>query len=316
VLPAIRFISFLATSPKLQKNRPRAIAVSLASITLVSLFLYTIPFPKRFLAPGIIEATSHLRVVNRSPGQVAEVLVKTGTRVEAGTPLIKMHNPELTHEKRLVLAQREEVLALLKQSVTLQGDNTRGLLEKRLTTLASKLEKISRQQQDLIVTAEQTGIWVSPNSHELSGLWLSRGADLGKIVAPEQFRFSAVVSQEEAANLFDNRVTGEIAIRLAGQSGSEVQVEQFNMIPFQQERLPSAALGWGSGGDIPVSGKDDKGLQTVEPFFQIYADLEQSNAAVLNHGHSGQIRFKLQSEPLLQQLLRKARQFLQKRYQT
>ncbi|MGD9065313.1 MAG: hypothetical protein PVI42_14405, partial [Desulfobacterales bacterium] len=60
----------------------------------------------------------------------------------------------------------------------------------------------------------------------------------------------------------------------------------------------------------------DQGLQTVEPFFQIYADLEPSRQVVLNHGHSGQIRFIQRSEPLLSQLARKVRQFFQKRYQT
>ncbi len=316
IRPAIRFISFLYSSPKLQKNRPRAVAVSLLSLTLLLLSLYGAPFPKSFLAPGIVEAKSYQRVVNSSAGQVAEVLMKTGSKVEIGAPLVALNNPELIHEKMSIVAQRAEVAALLQQSMALQGGNTREMLKKRLATLDSKLDKNLQQEQDLLVTAKRSGIWVSPNNHELKGLWLARGTELGKIVSPEQFRFTAVVSQDEAANLFNNKVTGDIAVRLTGQSNSEVQVPKFDMIPFQQERLPSAALGWASGGDIPISAEDEKGLLTVEPFFRIYADLEPSEEVVLNHGHSGLIRFKLESEPLLQQILRKARQFLQKRYQT
>jgi putative peptide zinc metalloprotease protein len=139
---------------------------------------------------------------------------------------------------------------------------------------------------------------------------------LGKIISPDSFRFSAVVSQAEAANLFSGSISGKMAIRLIGQGNTDLSATGYTVIPFQHERLPSAALGWYAGGDIPVSGKDDQGLQTVEPFFQIYADLEPSGEVVLNHGHSGQIRFSLQAEPLFSQLLRKARQFFQKRYQT
>jgi putative peptide zinc metalloprotease protein len=139
---------------------------------------------------------------------------------------------------------------------------------------------------------------------------------LGKIIAPDRFSFSAVVSQEEASNLFSGKISGQIAVRLSGQGNTDLSVTGYKVIPFQHERLPSAALGWRSGGDIPVSDEDDQGLQTVEPFFRIYADLEPSRLAVLNHGHSGQIRFSLKAEPLLNQLLRKVRQFIQRRYQT
>ncbi len=316
ILPTFRFLFFLSSSPKLNRNRPRAIAVSLLFLALVMVFLSTAPLPHRFRAPGIIESTTDLRVTNRTPGQVVKILAANGTRVQPGAPLIQLVNPEQEIETRSVLAQKEEVLALLQQSVTLQGDGTRKMLQKRLSTLDSKLGKLKQQQEDLLVTAEQSGIWVSPSSHELHGLWLSRGKELGKIISPERFRFTAVVSQEEAANLFNGNATGEVAVRLTGQGGTDLPVSDFTMIPFQQEQLPSAALGWSAGGDIPISGKDEHGLQTLEPFFRIYADLLPTAPAVLNHGHSGQIRFRLQSEPLLQQLLRKARQFMQKRYQT
>ena len=178
------------------------------------------------------------------------------------------------------------------------------------------MDKAKKQQQELLVRSGQDGVWVAPDLHELMGVWLPRGAVLGKIISPDTFRFSAVVSQEEASNLFSGSISGQIAVRLNGQASMELAVAEYDVIPFQHERLPSAALGWGAGGDIPVSGKDDLGLLTVEPFFQIYADLERSRQVVINHGQSGQIRFSLKAEPLLKRLLRKAQQFIQKRYQT
>ncbi len=315
-VPLFKLISYLFSSPELTQYRSRAVTVSLGLLVLCLTVLGTAPVPKHFRAPGIVEASTHLRVTNHSAGQVAELLIENGAAVQAGAPLLQLRNPEIDFDIRSVLAQQAEAKALLQQSFTLQGDNTREMLQKRLATLESKLNKLKKEQENLLVTAEKPGIWVAPQSHELRGLWLKRGTELGKIVSPQQFRFTAVVSQEEAANLFNGKATGEIDVRLAGQAGVDLPVEQFTMIPFEQERLPSAALGWSAGGDIPVSGEDDQGVKTLEPYFRIYADLAAPDAATLNHGHSGQIRFKLQSESLLKQLSHKARQFLQKRYQT
>jgi len=316
VVPAVRFVNYLISSPKLAKTRTRAIAVSLTAGGIILFVLGAIPFQNSFRAPGILEATNYLQVASSTSGQLTEILADNGSRVQDGTPLIQLVNPELDIEIALVSAQRKEVEALLHKSAVIDADRAREVLVKRLTALDGKLRKTEKQRQELLVRAEQAGIWITPATHELRGVWLPRGAALGKIISPESFSFSAVVSQEEASNLFSGKISGQIAVRLIGQGNTDLSVTGYKVIPFQHERLPSAALGWRSGGDIPVSDKDDQGLQTVEPFFRIYADLEPSRRAVLNHGHSGQIRFSLKAEPLLNQLLRKARQFIQRRYQT
>ncbi len=316
VVPAVRFVNYLFSSPKLARTRTRAIAVSIAVVSAIIFVLGTIPFHNSFRAPGILEAEKYLEVVSDTSGQLHEILTENGSWVEPGTPLIQLVNPELDIELALVSAQRKELMALLDQSSVFDADRAREVLVKRLATLDRKFRKTEMQRQALLVKAEQSGIWVAPVAQELKGVWLARGTELGKIISAERFRFSAVVSQEEAANLFSGNISGEMAVRLVGQANIELPVTGYKVIPFQHEQLPSAVLGWGAGGDIPVSGKDDQGLQTLEPFFQIYADLEPSRQAILNHGHSGQIRFVQQAEPLLNRLLRKARQFFQKRYQT
>ena len=107
----------------------------------------------------------------------------------------------------------------------------------------------------------------------------------------------------------------KIEVRLFGQAGIKLNVDEYQIIPFQHERLPSAALGWLGGGEVPVSVRDETGLQTSEPFFQIYARTKFDKIAALYHGRSGKLRFTLSPEPLLVQWIRKFRQLLQKRYQ-
>ena len=137
---------------------------------------------------------------------------------------------------------------------------------------------------------------------------------VGEIVNPESFRFSAVVTQDEASNLFVDQIS-KAEVRLYGQGGNNIEVTSFQIIPFQHERLPSPALGWLGGGEVAVSMKDDSGLKTAEPFFQIYANMLFNPEVLYLHGRSGKLRFTLQPRPLLFQWGRKLRQLLQKRYQ-
>ena len=145
------------------------------------------------------------------------------------------------------------------------------------------------------------------------GTWLSRGSEIGVIVNNDAFRFSAVVSQEEASNLFEGSLK-KAEVRLFGQAGVNLDVRDYEIIPFQHEKLPSAALGWRAGGEVPVSMADESGLAAAEPFFQIYANLVPLTEVALFHGRSGKIRLSLHPEPLLKQWVRKLRQLLQKRY--
>jgi putative peptide zinc metalloprotease protein len=323
VVPAIKFAGYLASSPKLAKTRARAIGVSLFSVGIIILIIGAIPFQNSFCAPGVLEAKTFLKVVNNTPGRLVEILTGNGSYVKEGTPLIQLVNPDLDVEITLVTAQQKEVEALIKQSAVLDEGRARDVLEKRLATLDSRLRKTNNQQQELLVRADKPGVWVAPDIRELKGVWLNRGTELGKIISPEQFRFSAVVSQEEASNLFKGKISGKNMVRLTGQGHIDLPVTGTTVIPFQHELLPSAALGWGAGGDIPVSGEDEHGLLAVEPFFHIYADIRANREvdsdpyrqAVLYHGHSGKIRFNLQAESLFHRMARKVRQFFQKRYQ-
>jgi putative peptide zinc metalloprotease protein len=79
-VPVGKFIYYLATSPKLERNRPRAVAVSLALLTLIVGVLQFVPFPSHFRAPGVTQATQWTRVINEAPGEVIEILAPPGGR--------------------------------------------------------------------------------------------------------------------------------------------------------------------------------------------------------------------------------------------
>jgi putative peptide zinc metalloprotease protein len=288
------------------------VAVSVCFFVSLTALLAIVPFPNRFRAPGVLEAVNYARIVNDAPGYLNTVLVASGRQVQAGTPLIELSDRELELEIVAVEAQREESVAMYRKALRHEKADLEPI-RKRLETIDGKLQDLRKQQADLVTRARQAGIWVAPDIQDMVGSWLSRGSAIGTIVDPAAFRFSAVVSQDEAAELFGGRIQ-KAEVRLYGQAGQNLATTNLLFIPFQQEKLPSAALGWLGGGEVPVAVTDETGLQAVEPFFQIYATLKSGSQAALLHGRSGKLRFTLNSKPLLLQWGHKLRQLLQKRY--
>ena len=147
------------------------------------------------------------------------------------------------------------------------------------------------------------------------GSWLERGSNLGLLINPATFHFVATVREEDVNELFDRDIRGS-DVRLYGQAGTDLVATNLKVVPGGQQTLPSAALGWAAGGEVPVANDDNaQGNKTVEPFFEVRSDLAAHSGVVLLDGRSGRIRFQLEPEPLLPRWLRELWQLLQKRYE-
>src|SRR5690606_31112749 len=159
----------------------------------------------------------------------------------------------------------------------------------------------------------RAGVWVAPHHEEWQGGWVDRGAALGEVINRDAFRFSAVVSQAEAAALFSHGIRGT-QVRLKGEAGRVIHASIDRIVPGQQDELPSAALGWRGGGEVAVQSGDPTGLRSAEPFFQVVANLDAAPGVFMAHHRSGEIRFELPNQPLLSQWWRRVRQLVQQRY--
>ena len=134
-------------------------------------------------------------------------------------------------------------------------------------------------------------------------------------LAAQGFQFVAVVSQESARELFASPV-GEINLRVLGQADRLIEVERVVLLPYQLDRLPSAALGWLGGGDLAVSNQDAKGEKAAEELFEVRLTLKPDSAAdvVLAHGMRGLLRLTLPPRSLYDRIDESLRQLVQKRY--
>jgi putative peptide zinc metalloprotease protein len=311
--PLVRLIRYLGASPRLDRVRPRAIAVVVGLALLVIAPFGFIPFPNTFTAFGIIQAVDRARVVTESAGRLEKVLADVRQPVRAGDVLLELANPELGHAMEATQAALAEVDARLRQTLTGQIAN-RQPLEARRAVLADQLARLEQQLADLRVTARLDGLWSAPGIQELVGRWLPRGSPLGLVLNPAHFEFVAVVQQADADRLFRTELASA-QIRLHGQTADSIDVEQLRIVPGDSRTLPTPILGWLGGGDIPTEKEDREGRRTAEPFFEVRASLPSSGPVKLADGQSGRMRFRLPPQPILQQGWRRLRQLLQQRYQ-
>ena len=314
VVPAVRFVKYLAANPRLDRVRPRAIAVTVGIAAVLIILLAVVPFPYSFRAPGIVIATQRTQIANETAGEVAELLVPSGSVVKRGQPLLRLKNSELSLQLADARAHLDEINARLLQAMNKDSADITPLTSLR-DAVGDVLKKLSEDSKNLTVRARHDGVWVAPGVEDYIGRWLPRGEGLGLLANPAAFEFAATVREEDVNALFAKKIYGA-KVRLNGDAGRKIPVAHWRVIPGGQHVLPSAALGWSAGGEVPVAMDDNsQGNKSAEPFFKVLGDLDPASGVALLDGRSGKISFKLAPQPLLPRWTRSLWQLLQKRYQ-
>ena len=312
VVPIYKLIVYLASSPRLDRTRFRAISVVLGFILFLVLILDIIPFPNHFRSPGVLQAEKFSVVVPEVSGRVEEILSPNGSLVQAGQPLFRMSNRELALQLAAARAQLRQTEAMQRRALQEATADLKPL-EDRAEATRKLVTRLMEMERLLVVRAAHEGLWIAPEIDDTLGSWMQRGMSVGQIVDASRFYFSAIVSQNEASRLFSKEISNS-EVKLFGEAEETLAVADSKVIPAEQRNLPSAAVGWAGGGEVAVDMSEGSGRRTTEPFFEVRAFVQPGEAVTLVHGRGGRIRFDLPSEPLLRQWVRKFRQLLQRRY--
>ena len=291
-------------------QRAGAAALVLLVLTLV------VPVPDRRVLDGVVEARRNTPIFTESGGIVLRVAVLHGQQVQAGELLVELENPELATELSGVEAQRAQALAQEAKALTEGGIDLLPIRE-RLDALDAAKTAVMRQTVALTIRAPHAGIWVDSETAYKLANWVSRGAELGRVVDDTSHVFLGVIRQEAAAVLYDLQVAGT-GVRIEGERDVQHNVGRVSLVPHSQKTLPSAVLSPLAGGEVPVAASDSSGRQAVEPFFMFRAEMQLDTlrgiAAPLRHGRAGWVRIRLPPRPLAVQAWRSANQYFQRRY--
>ncbi len=302
------------SGPALQRGRARAVAGIGALALVVYAAVALVPLPHAVRMNGVLEAHRSEQLFVQTAGTVADLAVHHGQRLKAGALIARLDNPELRYALRTTELQLAETEAMQRHAL-LTSPAEVAPLQSRLDALRERQVELKAMIDRLVVRATQDGEWVAPMLHERRGAWLERGQAMGELVDRSHFRFSAVLPQSQAAELFGlHQASGEV--RLLSDRGHSLAVQQVRVVPYQRERLVSPALGFSGGGEVAVRPDDSSGTLATEPFFEIQAEVpdEALTRTVAYHGMSGVLRVPVAPRPLAERGRAALQQLLQQRY--
>ncbi|MGM0519746.1 MAG: site-2 protease family protein [Campylobacterota bacterium] len=312
--PIYSAIKYLLNDNELITKRARAIITSSFFVFFVILLFGIIPFDDSIKANGIVQAKNSIKVYSFNDGYLDKVFVEDVQRVKKGDRLILLENRELDFEieqtKAMILETKAMRLKANQQNIA----NLKPL-NARLELLEEKLDFLDYKKEKLLVESSHNGLFISNDILKTKNRLLKRRELVGEIIDDEYFEFVAVVPQEKVSVLFNDKLFNS-QIKLNGIASKTIEVENINIIPHEQYKLPSAALGMLGGGDIAIQEDDTHGVNTKESFFKVIALIKNSNNnPLLYEDRTGVLRIETTKKTLIQQTIRFVRQLLQKRYQ-
>ncbi|MCK5113784.1 MAG: hypothetical protein KAR11_03370 [Phycisphaerae bacterium] len=314
ILPLWKFVKYLAISHELTRNRPWAIASTLVFFGVISAFVGLYQWPDRFVAEGIVESVNREIYHAGTDGFLMEIS-PTNEKVDKGYQLYVLSNPDRQSEAGQLQDQLDELEARRKLAQRDKKFVEAKMYASQIDALGKKLQRIKSELARQVGRADFTGLWVAPRMNFQIGRWIKRGDPLGMLTDPQRRRFRVVVGQDEAARLYtDRNIKVEFYLQnrtdLPGGTG---RIEK--IIPAGQSDLPSASLGFSSGGNLAIDPSEKSGRKTLEKFFEVWIEPNTPLPSELYHSQQKiVVRFELSSKPLGQQWFRGIHQMFRKRF--
>lgn len=309
VVPAYKGTKFLVSSPMLREKRPRALALTTVSVTIVALALFVLPFPCWTRAEGVVWVPEDSLLRAGTSCFVSRVAATPGARVARGDVLVECRDPFIAANVRVLEAQLEEMRARYDAARTEDPVQAQVMMEEIRDT-ESGLARAQERFSELELRSPTDGVLFLPDAQDLPDIYLKQGDLIGYVIDVDRPTIRVVVPQSRV-DLVRQRARG-VAVRLAHDLHAARPALVKREVPGGLERLPSTVLGRGGGGEIPIDPMVQGGTTTFEKTFQFDVELTEPLEEMLVGGRA-YVRFEHGTEPVAFQIYRSVRQLLLRR---
>jgi putative peptide zinc metalloprotease protein len=303
VMPVVRMVRHLVSSPRLHANRSRAVGVSVGLAAAVLGFLLFVPTPYHTFAQGVVWLPEESLVRAHSKGFLVEFLAQPGTIVAKGDPLVRCTDPQLVSDMGIAEAKVAQWTAIYKnQLVTdrLKAQITRDTLVAERANLALTQQRV----RDLTMRAQIGGTFLVPQMGDQEGRFLREGDLLGYVIGSALPIARVVVPQDAIDRV--RAAADEAEVKLIDQPGTTLTGHVIRAVPSADEMLPSKALAVDGGGDIATDPREQRGPKAMQRMFQFDVQLD-TDPHFTQFGQRVYVRFAHESEPLFVQWFRGVR---------
>ena len=310
VLPVGKGLSYVLSSPELQRTRTRARLLTFGGLALLLLGVFCVPLPLRTHAEGVVWVPENAEVRAAADGFVEHLFVRPDAPVGAGELLLTTEEPGL-------IAELEQSQARVRQFAVqyaslMFDDRTQAVairqdLEREQVVLTRAEEKLD----SLLVLAALPGQIKLVRAEDLPGRYVHKGELLGHIVAGPPRLLRVVVGQDDIALVREQRTVVEV--KIADRLEHTYRAQVLREVPGGYDQLPSKALSLDGGGPHGTDPRDPNGLKSLQRLFQFDLELPPEVGA-LQIGTRVYVRFHHQAEPLAEQWGRRLRQLFLSRF--
>ena len=310
VLPPLKGLYFMLTSPRIRSVRARAFTVTALIVATVVVLIGFVPVPYRTGAEGVVWIPEEAIVRAGTDGFIDRVVVSSGTRVEAETSLITLTNRPLSAYEQVSSAYVKEVEA--RRIAYLDSDPVKASITRdELEQARNRLARARSELADLTVRSKVAGTFIVPVPEDLPSRFVRKGELLGYIVEGDRLTIRTVVSQT-IIDLVRNRIEGA-EVRLSENLAPVIPASIKRLVPGASVDLPARQLGTSGGGKIATDPTDGQGVKALQKMFQI--DLEiPAGPDPLKLGGRAYVRFNHGWEPLAVQWYFQIRQIFLSRF--
>ena len=300
VMPVVRMVRHLLSSPRLHANRSRAIGVSLGLVAAVLGFLLFVPTPYHTFAQGVVWLPEESLVRARSKGFLVEFLQQPGVSVAQGDPLARCTDPQLLSDLGVAEAKVAQWTAIYNDQLV--TDRLKAAIT--LDTLGAEranLASIQQRVRDLMVRARTDGTFLVPQMGDQEGRFLREGDLLGYVVGPALPIVRVVVPQDAIDRV--RVAANQVKVKLIDQPAITWTGHIVRAVPSADEMLPSKALAVDGGGDIATDPREQRGPKAMQRMFQFDVQLD-ADPHFTQFGQRVYVRFAHENEPLFVQWYR------------
>ncbi|MBR0874891.1 PqqD family peptide modification chaperone [Bradyrhizobium tropiciagri] len=306
VRPIGKALWFVLASPRLQRNRARAVGTTCAALLATTLVLFWVPVPSYTTTEGVVWLPENAIVRAGADGFVRALTIAPGSSVTSGDTLVESEDPALATGVEILRARVTELEAKLASerfTDRVRAEITTTELEQARAELATAADRADR----LIVRSRSNGTFAVMKAEDLAGRYLREGQQIGYVLATGSCIVRATISQADI-DLVRHRLR-RASVFLAERLDAPVPAEIVREVPAGRDDLPSKALGSGGGGPVAVNPSDPHGTKTLQRVFQVDIALP-GDAAASAFGSRAYVRFDYDWEPAGRQILRRLQQLL------
>ena len=306
IMPIVRGTRYLVASPRLQAQRTRAIAITSCSVVSCILFISLVPVSTNTNAEGVVGSVEQTVLYAQTNGFVEELLVPPHAMVSSGQPLIRLVNPELsTSIVRLV--ERRKELNIRRLNALWTERTSAASYSSDMDVIDDELIVLEELKRSLIVRSEVAGEFVPIQSSKLLGRYVQQGQLLAHVVTDDVRVVTAVVTQEEVGRIRSG--ISSAFIRLSENPLRNLLAQNVRETPGGDFQLPSATLGIGGGGRLPIDMRDAEGMTSANRTFKIELTLPES-AETQRLGGRAYVRFDHEPAPIITHITQRVEQLL------